>query len=92
MTQPGGAQEKETSRSFPVTSSISQNSEINQGAQQFSEMHLADLQKVFEKEADENGGTAMANAGFCDSCLGIRDVWRDQTRCILVSCLKLLSG
>lgn len=79
MAQPGGAQEKETFKSFPVTSSVSQSSEIHQSTQQFTEMHLADLQKVFEKETDENGGTVTPKAGFCDPCLGIRDVWRAQT-------------
>jgi hypothetical protein len=85
MAQPGGSQKKETSRSVPVTDPTSHNSEINQRDQQFSDMHLADLQKVFEKEADENGGTAMPKAGFCDSCLGTREAWRAQTWCIFTS-------
>ncbi|EDL85989.1 similar to hypothetical protein A630008I04 (predicted) [Rattus norvegicus] len=61
MAQPGGVQE-ETSKTYPVTSSVSQSSEIHQSTQQFTEMHLADLQKVFEKEADENG--ALKKEGF----------------------------
>lgn len=56
MAQPGGSQAKETSRSFLVTEPTSQSSELQQSAQEFSDMHLADLQKVFEKETDERGG------------------------------------
>lgn len=78
MAQPGGVQE-ETSKTYPLTSSVSQSSEIHRSSQQFTEMHLADLQKVFEKEADENGGTVTPKAGFRDPCLGIREVWRTQT-------------
>ncbi|XP_052037678.1 EF-hand calcium-binding domain-containing protein 8 [Apodemus sylvaticus] len=69
MAQPGGSQHKETSRSFPVTNSVSQSSGIHQSAQQFSEMPLADLQKVFEKEADENG--ALKKEGFIRIMKGV---------------------
>ncbi|XP_029392886.1 EF-hand calcium-binding domain-containing protein 8 [Mus pahari] len=69
MAQPGGSQKKETSRSVPVTNSTSQSSEINERAQQFSDMHLADLQKVFEKEADKNG--ALKKEGFIRIMKGV---------------------
>ncbi|XP_041526694.1 EF-hand calcium-binding domain-containing protein 8 [Microtus oregoni] len=55
VAPPDGSQDKETSDFLPPTDSLSQNSEINQKTQQFTEMHLADLQKLFEKETDETG-------------------------------------
>ncbi|XP_040602465.1 EF-hand calcium-binding domain-containing protein 8 isoform X2 [Mesocricetus auratus] len=57
-----GSQDKETSDSLALTSSPSQSSDIHQRTQQFNEMHLADLQKVFEKETDKNG--ALNKEGF----------------------------
>ncbi|KAK7807402.1 hypothetical protein U0070_025034, partial [Myodes glareolus] len=62
MAPPDGSQDKEISDSLQLTNSLSQNSEIHQRTQQFTEMHLADLQKLFEKETDETG--ALNKEGF----------------------------
>ncbi|OBS74416.1 hypothetical protein A6R68_15051, partial [Neotoma lepida] len=55
MHPPDGSQDKETSGSMPLTSTFSQSSDIHQRTQQFTEVHLADLQKLFEKETDKTG-------------------------------------
>nr|XP_048301496.1 EF-hand calcium-binding domain-containing protein 8 isoform X4 [Myodes glareolus] len=62
LAPPDGSQDKEISDSLQLTNSLSQNSEIHQRTQQFTEMHLADLQKLFEKETDETG--ALNKEGF----------------------------
>ncbi|XP_057637093.1 EF-hand calcium-binding domain-containing protein 8 [Chionomys nivalis] len=62
VAPPDGSQDKETSDFLPLTDNLSQNSEINQRTEQFTEMHLADLQKLFEKETDETG--ALNKEGF----------------------------
>ncbi|XP_041911062.1 EF-hand calcium-binding domain-containing protein 8 [Arvicola amphibius] len=62
LASPDESQDKETSDILPLTNSLSQNSEIHQRTQQFTEMHLADLQKLFEKETDETG--ALNKEGF----------------------------
>ncbi|KAL1785978.1 EF-hand calcium-binding domain-containing protein 8 [Sigmodon hispidus] len=62
MASPDGPQNKETSDTLELTSSFSQSSAIHQRTQQFSEVHLADLQKLFEKETDKTG--ALDRDGF----------------------------
>ncbi|XP_059117658.1 EF-hand calcium-binding domain-containing protein 8 [Peromyscus eremicus] len=52
---PDGFQDKETSDYVALTSTLSQNSDLHQRTQQFTEVHLARLQKLFEKETDETG-------------------------------------
>ncbi|CAO2578230.1 EF-hand calcium-binding domain-containing protein 8, partial [Lemmus lemmus] len=62
LAPPDGNQDKETSDFLPLTNTPSQSSELHQRTQQFTEMHLADLQKLFEKETDETG--ALNKEGF----------------------------
>ncbi|XP_051048895.1 EF-hand calcium-binding domain-containing protein 8 [Phodopus roborovskii] len=62
LAPPHESQDKETSDSLALTSTVSQSSVVHQRTQQFTEMHLADLQKVFEKETDKNG--ALDKDGF----------------------------
>ncbi|XP_031228216.1 EF-hand calcium-binding domain-containing protein 8 isoform X2 [Mastomys coucha] len=76
MAQPGGSQAKETSRSFLVTDPTSQSSELQQSTQQFSDMHLADLQKVFEKETDERG--ALKKEGFIRIMKGVLNYMSEE--------------
>lgn len=70
LASPRGSRDKKTSDSLAVTSTVSQKNDANNRTQKFNEMHLADLQKVFEAETDEHGGTAILQDGLCDSCPG----------------------
>ncbi|MEJ1278929.1 BPI fold containing family B member 6 [Cricetulus griseus] len=62
LASPRGSRDKKTSDSLAVTSTVSQKNDANNRTQKFNEMHLADLQKVFEAETDEHG--ALDKEGF----------------------------